>query len=271
MLTIIRWTKELPKAAKNPNRIAMMKHLGQLELPAEANHRNLHVIAEEEVAKILGPMKALLVQVMENRLSTTNGQRAVESGKSYEYDVGRNEELPASSSRAASRTGGGPSVLQHRPADFHSSVWQPPVDISSANQITLTNTNGHQDSPSIQSFGYSSQSDQSTISTMHPCTFPQFILPTSIDTVIPSTSPQYFFPTSINAEGQAYPDYRYPAVDIVVSSNFPQFTPSVSDAHMHFTTTTGGGLSIPNDTLQNSDNSNNPGANTFGTMTAAAY
>ncbi|GLA55940.1 hypothetical protein AnigIFM63604_003288, partial [Aspergillus niger] len=68
------WTKELPKSATKPNRIAMIKHLREQRLPEEAERRGLHTLAEDEVAKVLGPTKAALDQVIENHLSQANSQ-----------------------------------------------------------------------------------------------------------------------------------------------------------------------------------------------------
>lgn len=70
----------------------------------------------------------------------------------------------------------------------------------------------------------SNQVDLGEIATMHPCTFPQFILPASIDTVVPSTSPQYFLPTAMDGQLLTYSGSENAAVDIMVSSDFPQFT-----------------------------------------------
>ncbi|KAJ5144478.1 hypothetical protein N7526_001986 [Penicillium atrosanguineum] len=54
------WTKELPKTATKPGRIAMLNHLRQKRLPEEAERRGLHALAESEAAKVLGPIKASL-------------------------------------------------------------------------------------------------------------------------------------------------------------------------------------------------------------------
>ncbi|KAJ6112281.1 hypothetical protein N7523_002103 [Penicillium sp. IBT 18751x] len=66
------WTKELPKSAKKPGRIAMLNHLRQKRLPEEAERRGLHALAESDAAKVLGPIKASLDRVMENHLSEAN-------------------------------------------------------------------------------------------------------------------------------------------------------------------------------------------------------
>ncbi|KAJ5159157.1 uncharacterized protein N7500_008808 [Penicillium coprophilum] len=68
------WTKELPKSATNPNRIAMIKGLCEQGLPKEAERRGLHILAEDEIAKVLGPMKAALDQVIETHLSAASFQ-----------------------------------------------------------------------------------------------------------------------------------------------------------------------------------------------------
>lgn len=75
-----------------------------------------------------------------------------------------------------------------------------------------------------QNFLLSNQVDMGEIATMHPCTFPQFILPASIDTVVPSTSPQYFLPAAMDGQLLTYSGSENAAVDIMVSSDFPQFT-----------------------------------------------
>ena len=75
-----------------------------------------------------------------------------------------------------------------------------------------------------QNFLLSNQVDLGEIATMHPCTFPQFILPASIDTVVPSTSPQYFLPAAMDGQLLTYSGSENAAVDIMVSSDFPQFT-----------------------------------------------
>lgn len=73
------------------------------------------------------------------------------------------------------------------------------------------------------------QTESGGMATMHPCAFPQFVPPAYIDTVVPSTSPQYFLPESMSVETMVpYPDFASTAVDIMVSSNFPQFTPFAS-------------------------------------------
>jgi hypothetical protein len=79
------------------------------------------------------------------------------------------------------------------------------------------------DSEVSQNFLLSNQVDFGEIATMHPCTFPQFILPASIDTVVPSTSPQYFLPAAMDGQLLTYPESENAAVDIMVSSDFPQF------------------------------------------------
>lgn len=123
-----------------------------------------------------------------------------------------------------------PQSHEHGPTGIHPYIWQQPSEVPSVNQTTQTAIIRGQISPTTQVLRPSDQLDPNTISIMHPCVYPQFILPTSIDTVVPSTSPQYFLPTSMNAEGLAYPQYGDPAVDIMVSSNFPHFTPFVSES-----------------------------------------
>ncbi|KAJ5988258.1 hypothetical protein N7481_003468 [Penicillium waksmanii] len=100
---------------------------------------------------------------------------------------------------------------------------------------------------------------------MHPIQFPQFVLPTSIDTVVPSTSPQFFLPASMDAEISTYSIYREPAVDIMVSSEFPQYGPYASAQH---TSNNNTGTGTP-DTFpfHHSTNSFNPNAGAVGIMT----
>ncbi|KAJ6018473.1 hypothetical protein N7522_001937 [Penicillium canescens] len=66
------WTKELPKSANKPRRVAMLNHLRQIGLPKEAQARGLHALAEDETTKVLGPIKTSLDRVMESRLSEAN-------------------------------------------------------------------------------------------------------------------------------------------------------------------------------------------------------
>ncbi|KAG0156250.1 hypothetical protein PDIDSM_3427 [Penicillium digitatum] len=76
------WTKELPKSAKRPKRVAMLNHLRQKGLPEEAQTRGLHVLAEDETAKVLGPIKASLDRVMESQLSEANTHMVDENRRS---------------------------------------------------------------------------------------------------------------------------------------------------------------------------------------------
>jgi hypothetical protein len=50
----------------------MLNHLRQKGLPEEAHTRGLHALAEGELAKVLGLIKALLGRVIESQLSETN-------------------------------------------------------------------------------------------------------------------------------------------------------------------------------------------------------
>ena len=50
----------------------MLNHLRQKRLPEEAQTRGLHALAEDEAAKVLGPIKVSLDRVMENQLSEAN-------------------------------------------------------------------------------------------------------------------------------------------------------------------------------------------------------
>jgi hypothetical protein len=50
----------------------MLNHLRQKGLPEEAQTRGLHALAEDEAAKVLGPIKASLDRVMESQLSEAN-------------------------------------------------------------------------------------------------------------------------------------------------------------------------------------------------------
>lgn len=50
----------------------MLNHLRQKGLPEEAQTRGLHALAEDETAKVLGPIKASLDRVMESQLSEAN-------------------------------------------------------------------------------------------------------------------------------------------------------------------------------------------------------
>lgn len=50
----------------------MLKHLREKGLPEAAERRGLHSLAEDEVAKILGPTKAALDRVIENQLLKAN-------------------------------------------------------------------------------------------------------------------------------------------------------------------------------------------------------
>ncbi|KAI2735866.1 hypothetical protein DTO013E5_8941 [Penicillium roqueforti] len=77
------WTKELPKSPKRPRRIAMLNHLRQKGLPEEAQTRGLHALAEDEAAKVLGPIKASLERVMESQLSEANAHIVDENRQSY--------------------------------------------------------------------------------------------------------------------------------------------------------------------------------------------
>ncbi|OQE09333.1 hypothetical protein PENFLA_c107G02405 [Penicillium flavigenum] len=76
------WTKELPKSAKRPRRVAMLNHLRQKGLPEEAQTRGLHALAEDETAKVLGPIKASLGRVMESQLSEANTHMVDENRQS---------------------------------------------------------------------------------------------------------------------------------------------------------------------------------------------
>ncbi|KAJ9482571.1 hypothetical protein VN97_g10855 [Penicillium thymicola] len=76
------WTKELPKSAKRPRRVAMLNHLRQKGLPKEAQTRGLHALAEDETAKVLGPIKASLDRVMESQLSEANTHMVDENRQS---------------------------------------------------------------------------------------------------------------------------------------------------------------------------------------------
>ncbi|KAG0158450.1 hypothetical protein PDIDSM_5964 [Penicillium digitatum] len=76
------WTKELPRSAKMARRIAMLNHLRQKGLPEEAQTRGLHALAEDEAAKVLGPIKASLERVMESQLSEANAHIVDESRQS---------------------------------------------------------------------------------------------------------------------------------------------------------------------------------------------
>ena len=63
-------------------RIAMLNHLRQKGLPEEAQTRGLHALAEDEAAKVLGPIKASLERVMESQLSEANAHIVDESRQS---------------------------------------------------------------------------------------------------------------------------------------------------------------------------------------------
>ncbi|KAJ5887373.1 hypothetical protein N7495_007414 [Penicillium taxi] len=84
------WTKELPKSVNNPKRVAMLKNLREKGLPEQAHIRGLHTLAEEETAKILGPIQVSLHRVLENQLSqaNTNGDRQY-SPNSPQLDISR--------------------------------------------------------------------------------------------------------------------------------------------------------------------------------------
>lgn len=61
----------------------MLNHLRQKGLPEEAQTRGLHVLAEDETAKVLGPIKASLERVMESQLSEANAHIVDENRQSY--------------------------------------------------------------------------------------------------------------------------------------------------------------------------------------------
>jgi hypothetical protein len=60
----------------------MLNHLRQKGLPEEAQTRGLHVLAEDETAKVLGPIKASLDRVMESQLSEANTHMVDENRRS---------------------------------------------------------------------------------------------------------------------------------------------------------------------------------------------
>lgn len=61
----------------------MLNHLRQKGLPEEAQTRGLHALAEDEAAKVLGPIKASLERVMESQLSEANAHIVDENRQSY--------------------------------------------------------------------------------------------------------------------------------------------------------------------------------------------
>ena len=73
------------------------------------------------------------------------------------------------------------------------------------------------------------QAESGGMATIYPCTFPQFMPPASIDTVAQSISPQYFLPESISIETVVPdPDSTLTNLDVMVSLNFPRFSPYTS-------------------------------------------